>query len=246
MLDTLKILIPAVLVLMPASVFLWNWKYHDRRKNFDQRLARGILIMWLILALGNGLVIWAQRRDAQTLETRLSNLQTQSIEIIAGKDEILRQNAALSTLVKSLRGQIEMRDAAIQQLQDEIAVVKRYSYVAGLTFNGMVYTKGDVIMPTEISQAIEGTWQEVGDNHFRPVCEAAALEKCRNATKQFPEFPFTYYALAYCLEKQGDPAWRPYAKKAAAILEKTTVISGHQKSHEQSLAYLQQLLERSE
>jgi Tetratricopeptide repeat len=71
------------------------------------------------------------------------------------------------------------------------------------------------------------------------------LEKCRNAIKQFPNFPFTYYALAYCLEKQGDSSWRPYAEKAVAIFEETTVISGHQKSHEQSLAYLKQLLARS-
>jgi tetratricopeptide (TPR) repeat protein len=128
-------------------------------------------------------------------------------------------------------------------LQDEIEAVKRYGYVATLTFNGMTYTEGDVIMPTEISPVVAGTWLELAENRFRPVCEATALEKCRAAIEQFPDFPFSYYALAYCLAKEGNPAWHTYAQKAVAIFEKTTAISGHQKSHEQALDYLRQLLE---
>ncbi len=129
-------------------------------------------------------------------------------------------------------------------LQDEIERVKKYAYVSTLTFNGMVYTGGDVKMPTEISAGIEGTWQEVGPETFRPVCEAAALERSRLATIQFPDFPFSYYALAYCMERSGDPGWRAYAESAVAICEQTTQITGHQKSHEQCLAYLRQELGR--
>ena len=128
------------------------------------------------------------------------------------------------------------------ELQDEVLIVKRFSYVATLTFNGMLYTKGDVTMPTAISQLVEGTWREVGPERFRPVCEAAALDKSRAAIQQFPDFPFTYYALAYCLAQQGDPAWRNYAEQAVAILVKTTSISGHQKSHDEALEYLRKVL----
>src|SRR5439155_7081431 len=53
------------------------------------------------------------------------------------------------------------------ELQDEVLIVKRFSYVATLTFNGMLYTKGDVTMPTAISQLVEGTWREVGPERFR-------------------------------------------------------------------------------
>ena len=68
----------------------------------------------------------------------------------------------------------------------QVLIVKRFSYVATLTFNGMLYTKGDVTMPTAISQLVEGTWREVGPDRFRPVCEAAALDKSRTAIQQFP------------------------------------------------------------
>jgi hypothetical protein len=147
--------------------------------------------------------------------------------------------------IRELRYTLLTTQGKLQSTKNQITTLRKYSYVAGLTFNGMVYTKGDVTMPTEISQTVEGTWREVDDNRFRPVCEAVALEKDRNAIKQFPEFPFTYYALAYCLEKQGDPSWQSYAEKAVAIFEETTAISGHQKSHEHSLAYLQQLFARN-
>lgn len=145
----------------------------------------------------------------------------------------------------SAQGQVGERDKTIQQLHDDVAATKRYSYIASLTFNGMVYTKGDITMPTEISQVVEGTWYEPTADRFRPVCDAAALQKSRNAIRQFPDFPFTYYELAYCLEKQGVPDWRSYAEKAVAILEQTTAIGGHQKSHDECLAYLQQLLGQS-
>lgn len=129
-------------------------------------------------------------------------------------------------------------------LQEEIERVKKYAYVSTLTFNGMVYTGGDVKMPTEISVSIEGTWQEIEPGTFRPVCDAAALERSRVATIQFPDFPFSYYALAYCKDRSGDPEWRAYAEKAVAIFEQTTQITGHQKSHEQCLAFLRQQLRR--
>lgn len=256
MLELVKILVPALLLLMPAAVFLRNWKYHDRRKNLHQLVGRGILAVWIVLGLGNGWLVWSQRNDARGLQAQLAQLQGQSSDIVKGKDRLLGQNAdlanSLSILrgqnvdltesVKSLRGQVVTKDGAIQQLQDEISSIRKYSHVAGLTFNGMAYVGGDVTMPTDISPSVEGTWRDVGGNQFRPVCEPDALEKDRRAIQKFPEFPFTYYALAYCLQKQGRREWREYADQAATILQRTTSISGHQGSHDQSLAYLRQLL----
>jgi hypothetical protein len=153
--------------------------------------------------------------------------------------------ASAAAAVAAAQGKVGERDKTIQQLHDEVAATKRYSFIATLTFNGMVYTKGDITMPTEISQAVEGTWYEPKTNRFRPACDAAALQKSRNAIRQFPDFPFTYYQLAYCLEKQGIPDWRSYAEQAVAIFEQTTAIGGHQKSHDEALTYLRQLLGRS-
>src|SRR5580704_6987270 len=86
----------------------------------------------------------AAKIKEQQSDNRASTLQANVSELVAGKDELLRQNSELSTLVKSLRGQVGERDSTIQQLTNEIAATKRYSYVSTLTFNGMVYVKGDV------------------------------------------------------------------------------------------------------
>jgi hypothetical protein len=110
----------------------------------------------------------------------------------------------------------------------------------------MVYTGGDVIMPTPISQSVEGTWNEVSPGTFRPVCDAVALEKSRETIQRYPDFPFSYYALAYCLQRSGDPGWRQYAESAIQIVENTTLINNHQESHDQSLACLRQLLRQAQ
>ena len=187
----------------------------------DQWLATlSTLLQWIAL-IGTGLGLVS---GIGLIFTRRELSDRQAISVIRANDE--------ATAAKRLAG----------GLQEEIERVKKYAYVSTLTFNGMVYTGGDVKMPTEVSVSIEGTWQEVGPDTFRPVCEAAALERSRLAIIQFPDFPFSYYALAYCMERSGDPGWRAYAEKAVAIFEQTTKITGHQKSHEQCLAYLRQHL----
>jgi hypothetical protein len=145
----------------------------------------------------------------------------------------------------------ELKETAVQnnrQLaahQQELAATKRYAYLATLTFNGTPYVKGDITFSNDISQATEGTWFETGEGTSRPVCTAAALQKNRNAIRLFPDFPFTFYALAYCLQRKADPEWRSYAEKAATIFEQTTTIGGHISMHDESLAYLRQILQQS-
>jgi hypothetical protein len=187
----------------------------------DQWLATlNTLLQW-IAVIGTGLGLAS---GIGLIFTRRELSDRQAISVIRANDE--------ATAARRLAG----------GLQEEIERVKKYAYVSTLTLNGMVYTGGDVKMPTEISVSIEGTWQEVGPDTFRPVCESAALERNRLATIQFPDFPFSYYALAYCMKRSGDPGWRAYAEKAVAIFEQTTKITGYQKSHEQCLAYLRQQL----
>jgi hypothetical protein len=181
----------------------------------------------------------ARERDA---EANAGTLRSQVTELVAGKDELLHQNQELSGLVKSLKGTVGEREATIERLQAEVDAVRRFNYIATLTMNGSPYMKGDVTVTTAISRLVEGTWREVSDNSFRPICEPAAVQKNRAAIQQFPEFPFTYYALAYCLQKQADPQWRVFATQAVAIFEKTTAINGHTEYHDQCLAYLRQLL----
>jgi len=71
-LTLLKMLNPSILVLMATAVFFRNWKFHDRRRNFDQGLTRGIVIAWLILAGGNAYVVWSQWQHSVRLQAHFS------------------------------------------------------------------------------------------------------------------------------------------------------------------------------
>lgn len=223
-------------LLVAFEVVAHIWKKYERVFNI-------LALVAFALAVSGEIISHQYNHQREALhdarEKQLSDDADQKIRKAEDDAAAAEQKAALA------QDHVSERDKAIQQLHDEEAATKRYSYIASLTFNGMVYTNGDVTMPTEISQAVEGTWYEPTPNRFRPACDAAALQKSRNAIQQFPDFPFTYYELAYCMEKQGVPDWRSYAEKAVAIFEKTTTIGGHQKSHDEALSYLRQLLEKS-
>jgi hypothetical protein len=180
------------------------------------------------------------KKTADVLD-RIARRQTDPTILGSLKDLNMKMDEVLSD-TRELKATAIQNNRQLAADQQEIAATKRYSYIATLSFNGTAYIKGDVIMSNEISQAIEGTWFEPTENHFRPVCTAAALQKSRNAIRLFPDFPFTYYALAYCQQREGVPEWRSYAEKAAEILEQTTTIGGHHQNHDECLAYLRQLL----
>jgi hypothetical protein len=158
--------------------------------------------------------------------------------IFARKEISARQALALkaasedATTAKSLAG----------SLGAEVERVKRFSYVAMLTINGSPSLGGDITVHTPISRAVEGVWVKVAPDKYRPVCDDAALTKARDAISAFPEFPFSYYALAFCLHKSGDVSWRSYADQAIKIFETTTQINGHQDSHDQCLRVLRELV----
>ena len=224
----------ALLVVFEAAAHIWK----KRAKIFNV-----LALLAFALAVSGEIIShqYNQRRES-LYDARQKQLSDDANKKIRKAQD---DAAAAAAAVASAQGKVGERDKTIQQLHDEVAATKRYSYIATLTFNGMVYTKGDVTMPTEISQAVEGTWYEPTTNRFRPVCDAAAVQKSRNAIRQFPDFPFTYYQLAYCLQKQGVPDWRSYAENAVAIFEQTTAMGGHQKSHDEALAYLRQLLAKT-
>lgn len=162
-------------------------------------------------------------------------------------DEIKSQNhidvAALYARLDQCASLASEAHSSALEARNAVLDVQKYSYVATLTFNGSPYPPGsDIAQTTPISVSIEGTWRKLSTGGFRPVCAQPALDKNRVAISKFPDYPFTYYSLAYCLEKESDPSWRSYAERAAEIFEKTTTISGHQGSHDELLAYLRQLL----
>jgi hypothetical protein len=183
------------------------------------------------------------KKTADVLD-RIARRQADPAVVGGLKDLNIKMDKVLSD-TRELKATAVQNNRQLAAAQQELAATKRYAYIATLTFNGTPIVKGDVTISNDISRATEGTWFETKENTFRPVCTTAALQKDRTATRLYPDFPFTFYALAYCLHKEADPEWRSYAESAAAIFEQTTTIGGHIPMHDQLLAYLRQLLRQS-
>lgn len=129
-----------------------------------------------------------------------------------------------------------------EKINFTIEAIKDYSDMARYDPTGTTGLGGPVIKETTpISRLLEGAFVIKDDKAF-VKCDYKSLDKFQTVVKQFPTFPFSYYALAVCLRQVGDDAsWKYYAHKAIEILEKTTTIAGHKVSHDQALKELQLL-----
>jgi len=183
------------------------------------------------------------KKTAEVLD-RIARRQADPAIVGGLKDLNIKMDEVL-TDTRELRTTAVQNNRQLAAAQQELAATKRYAYLATLTFNGTPVVHGDVMISNDISRATEGTWFEPTETTARPVCTPVALQKDRTATRLFPDFPFTFYALAYCLQREADPEWRSYAEKAAAIFEQTTTIGGHIPMHDELLGYLRQLLRQS-
>jgi cell division protein FtsB len=257
--EILQVVVPSLLLLVPALAFLRNWKFADQQNRAHERASRLLLFVWIVLAVANGVVLWLQHRAASkqgtayqaltrsenTLSGQITTLSSQNTRLSQQNAGLSGQNASLLAAVARLNLEITTKDERLARLNGELSALRKYSQVAGLTFTGTAYTGGDVTLPTAISPVVEGTYRSVDANRFRPVCDPDALAKDREAIKTFPELPFSYYALAMCLRAQGRADWRGYAKSAVTIFEQTTRLTGHQSSHDEALRTLRTWLDQS-
>jgi hypothetical protein len=129
-----------------------------------------------------------------------------------------------------------------EEFSRQVETIKNYSDVAQLTFNDSAFVGGDVKFNNDLTYLMDGTWKEMKPNRYERVCTEAAQVKRREAMKRFPRFPFSHYWFALCLRDQHNPEWRDHAFSALDIFNRTTTIAGHQASHDEAKATLEQFL----
>ncbi len=170
-------------------------------------------------------------------------------------DALMKANEALQKLLDPFKQVANRRfpqmdtEAALTKLADEVdshekelGAMRGYTEVSKLNLVG---TTGTVALPlteqTGISRTLEGAFT-INHNHVQYSCDPAAITKFQEVIARFPDFPFSYYALAFCLGQQHDRSWKGYAMHAVEILTKTTTIDGHHPNHDQVLRELNQAL----
>jgi len=132
----------------------------------------------------------------------------------------------------------------LEAMRSGLTAVLDFADIAKLNLNGKPFSTGPgITYSSDLSRMLESTYTTDG-NRFQFKRGPDVESKLRAAIEKHPRFPFSYYALAYCLSKRGDPDWRQYAEKAVFILSHTTQIKGHKKIHDKILLELQEELER--
>ena len=118
------------------------------------------------------------------------------------------------------------------ELKRDIDILKQYSYVAQLDrFGNIVQGDSGVGLSTGISNILSGTQ----GNPYK--CDEKSQEKYKQVINKEPKFPFTYYALALCYEKDYNLK-KDNFQKAFDIVRITTQVSGHNIQHDSLLQIL--------
>ena len=160
------------------------------------------------------------------------------------RDPSLSEEDALRTILTELQ---TLRDRALQQ-QRELEGVRQYGEIAKRNvfgLEGRARPGSGLREDSAIARALDGAFNEVARENgsvYIPRCDAAALTKFENVIRQFPDFPFSYWALAQCLKPMGNSQWRKYAERAMSIFEHTTRFGVRNPDHDQARQQIEEML----
>jgi tetratricopeptide (TPR) repeat protein len=97
-------------------------------------------------------------------------------------------------------------------------------------------------MHTPLSDLLRNCYTNLPNGTMVALCTPETEKTFLEAIDKFPDFPFSYYALACCYQAQGQPKWRDYAEKALALFDKTTTIKNHNSEHDDARNQLKKAL----
>ena len=195
-----------------------------------------------LAANGSQQAIQAEQRD-RTTQARLRQLLDSNHAFETQLAPFVREaDRRFPSLPSQSRLERLAQEVALQQTQ--LDAIRNYSEIAKLNFAGVTgVAQPPLVESTPISRLLEGTYAIEG-NHLTYGCSDSAAARFHRVVTEFPRFPFANYALAFCAQRQGNAAWREYAKKAQAILLRTTIIDGHHPNHDLALREIEAALRR--
>lgn len=141
-------------------------------------------------------------------------------------------------------GQYFFSNFSLRTLENEVEDIRDYGEVATWDFFGStsLSAASGIGFDTPMSGWAEGYLTRNKDGNYDIRCDSEALNHYRQMHIKNPYYPFPLHPLVLCLKRKGDDAWRDYAKKAISILEKTTLVAGHNQGHELTLLQFKKLL----
>lgn len=155
---------------------------------------------------------------------------------------------AIANYIGTRKSQAELREEQKRttQLESEMQGLRQFSKVAKYNALGLTGIAGAGLKENSpINQALEGTYIKEKTQTgplYHPRCDDEGLARFAIVANEFPDFPFSYWALAKCLKQTNAPQWRAYGERAMAIFQHTTQISERSPHHDQARKQMEELL----
>jgi hypothetical protein len=183
--------------------------------------------LWGIPALNKK--IEEQRGQIQLLETQLTPFRTIALERFTGTEA-----QALAKLAFQLN-----------DLESTVAAIQNYSEIATYDIQGNppgFGAGGDIQWNSPLSDLLRDCYTNLPNGDLRIIRSPEAEKKFLEGVDKYPDFPFSYYALAVYYKEQGLAKWRDYAVKGLTILDQTTKIKDHNSQHDDVRKRLKEML----
>jgi hypothetical protein len=184
-------------------------------------------LQWFVLFLSFWLTI-------ASLKTKDKNSDKTSLILIA----IVISIASIIILISSNRAS-DLEQKEDLSTKNQLNSLKKYGSIAKVNSAGMEEVGGSRL------SGKYSRWYEGHLTHDRIYkCDDIDIKFYKDYVEKFPEFPFPYVAIAYCLKINKKDEWIQYASEAKDILIVTTTIEGHSKCHDVALNQINAMFSR--
>lgn len=181
----------------------------------------------------------------QVLADNTNKLNDAKIKMDEANVAVKNLNVSLDKTTNSLLNAEIILDTTKKTLQQTNVVLentKKYSYVARYGYYGGENLIGlGLATDSKLYNLMEPTYY-TENNLFYYRCGEPHESTYLQVIKEFPDFPFSYFALASCKKQRNESDWNYYAKRALEIVKWTTTIGGHKKEHDSIINYLEDIL----
>ncbi len=180
--NILKLITSLLLTILPVSILIRDWKFHDKRTKKHHNITRGIIIFWCIGSIAVTYFVWTDSAQIR--------------ELVDGKNTLIRQNTSLAGKIENYQKDLNEKDKKIKKLEEKAIKAER-GITSTYDFNGAKReTSGG--RNTAIAGEEMGIFtrmEKLKKNENYP--ELIVL--CENQIKKTPDWltPFLYLGIGY-------------------------------------------------
>jgi len=127
---------------------------------------------------------------------------------------------------------------SLEDIKSNLFFIQKYSHVAYYGPYGGENLFGQGLgTDNKLYNMLERTYY-FRDGKFYYFCGEKFEKIYKQITVEYPDFPFSYCALADCKKQRGESDWVDYADKGLEIFKWTTKIGGHKNEHDECMKNL--------